>query len=81
MKFKPGNLLKNEVNGGLWIVTEVIEIDKKIGRRNRFRMQLNAACMQPGLSRVNFAGSSDTWFFKEVDGNDGDHMWTVINEV
>jgi hypothetical protein len=81
MKFKRGNLLKNKANGGLWLVVEVLPTNKRAGSMRRFRMQLNAVCVQPGLSRVNFAGSTDTWFFQEPDGSDKSHGWTVINEV
>lgn len=81
MKFKSGNLLKNKATSGLWLVTEVLPIDRCAGHMRRFRMQLNAVCVQPGMSRVNFPGSTDSWFFQEPDGSDKSHGWTVINEV
>jgi hypothetical protein len=83
MKFKPGNLLKHKKNGGLWIVIETRQINKKGPRRRPtvFRMQLDAVCIQPGLSKCNHAGLADTWYCKEEDGSDHDDNWTVINEV
>ena len=81
MKFKPGNLLKNKANEGLWLVIKVLPIDKRAGHTRRFRMQLDAVCVQPGISRVNFPGSTDSWYFREPDGSDKSHGWTVINEV
>ena len=86
MKFKPGNLLKNKASNGLWLVTEALPVSKK-GRKRRdntrieFKMQLKAVCVQPGKSRVNFPGSTDSWFFQESDGSDKSDGWTVISEV
>ena len=81
MKFKPGNLLKNKANEGLWLVIKVLPIDKRAGHTRRFRMQLDAVCVQSGISRVSFPGSTDSWFFQEPDGSDKSYGWTVINEV
>jgi len=83
MKFKPGNLLKHEKSGGLWIVIEVLPINKKGPRRipPAFRFQMSAACVQPGLDRLNYAGSTDTWFMQQEDGSDHNDNWMVINEV
>ena len=81
MKFRPGNLLKNNANRGLWLVVGVVPIDKRAGSNRRFRMRLDAVCVQPGISKINFPGSTDSWFFREPDGSDKSHGWTVINEV
>jgi hypothetical protein len=89
MKFKPGNLLYHEKSNGLWLVVEVIPINKKgsrplnvlMSRPTIFRLQMNATCVQPGKSKVNYSGSTDTWFMKQEDGSDHDDAWTVISEV
>jgi hypothetical protein len=89
MKFKPGNLVKNNESGGLWIVVETLPINKKgsrslnvlMSRPTIFRLQMNATCVQPGKSKVNYSGSTDTWFMKQEDGSDHDDAWTVISEV
>jgi len=83
MKFKPGNLLCHTRSKGLWIVVDVLPINKIGSRRRRttFRLQMNAACVQPGIDRLNHTGDFDTWVFQQEDGSDHDDMWTVINEV
>ena len=82
MKFKPGNLLKHKKSGGLWIVVETLPINKKgTYVPTVFRLQMSAACVQPGLDRINHAGGTDTWFMQQEDGSDCDDNWTVINEV
>jgi hypothetical protein len=84
MKFKPGNLLYHKKSNGLWLVVEVLPINKKGShgaRQTVFRLQMNATCVQPGNSTVNYSGSTDTWLFQQEDGSDHDDMWTVINEV
>jgi len=83
MKFKPGNLLYHEKSNGLWLVVEALPINTKgsAKRQTVFRLQMNAACVQPGKSKVNYSGSTDTWLFQQEDGSDHDDAWTVINEV
>ena len=81
MKFKPGNLLKNKANEGLWLVTEVLPVNKRAGKGFVFRMQLSAACVQPGKSKVNLPGDVDNWFFQKEDGSDKSDGWILINEV
>ena len=85
MKFRPGNLLRNERTKGLWIVTEVLSRNFQevmmTGRKVTFKLQMSATCVQPGSSQINHPGSVDTWFFKEATGEDKNHLWTVINEV
>ena len=81
MKFKPGNLLKNKRNDGLWLVTEVQQCHLKLNKRDAFKMRLDAACVQPGKCRVNLVGDVDIWYFTELDGSDKAHQWIVINEV
>ena len=89
MKFKPGNLVKNNESGGLWIVVETLPINKKgsrslnvlMSRPTIFRLQMNATCVQPGESKVFYPGSTGTWLFEQEDGSDHDDIWTVINEV
>lgn len=81
MKFKPGNLLKNKANEGLWLVTKVLPINKRAGKGFVFRMQLSAACVQPGKCKVNLPGDVDNWFFQKEDGSDKSYGWILINEV
>lgn len=81
MKFKPGNLLKNKANEGLWLVTEVLPVNKRAGKGFVFRMQLSAACVQPGKCKVNLPGDVDNWFFRREDGSDKSDGWILINEV
>jgi len=45
------------------------------------RLQMNAACVQPGIDKLNHTGDIDTWLFQQEDGSDHDDMWTVINEA
>jgi len=84
MKFKPGNLLYHKKSKGLWLVVEVLPINRKSGPKRAqtiFRLQMNATCVQPGKSKVNYSGGTDTWFMKQEDGSDHDDHWTVISEV
>jgi hypothetical protein len=83
MKFEPGNLLYNKRTKGVWLVVEALPINQRgsYARQTVFRLQMNAACIQPGLDKVNHAGSTDTWWMQQEDGSDQDNMWTVINEV
>jgi len=76
MKFKPGNLLCNTRSKGLWIVVDVLPINMRGAR-----LQMNAACVQPGIDKLNHTGDIDTWLFQQEDGSDHDDMWTVINEA
>lgn len=81
MKFKPGNLLKNKANEGLWLVTEALPVIIRAGKGFEFRMQLSAACVQPGKCKVNLPGDVDNWFFQKEDGSDKSDGWILINEV
>lgn len=83
MKFKPGNLLKNNRSDSLWLVLEALSVSLKGSARRHviFKLQVNALCIQSGTSNIHSPGSEDTWFFKEPDGSDRDGAWTVINEV
>lgn len=76
MMFKTGNLLKNKVNSGLWLVEGVYP-----HKGPKFKLRLDAICIQPGISRINYPGSHDSWFCRQEDGSDRYNVWEVINEV
>tara|TARA_B100000902_G_C27253341_1_gene886477 strand:- start:394 stop:657 length:264 start_codon:yes stop_codon:yes gene_type:complete len=87
MIFKPGNLVKLNSTGGLYLVLDAEEISKKLGRTDhkgeplRFLLELRVMCVMPGNSQNVFAGEDDTYFFRERDGSDGSHRWSLINAV
>ncbi len=86
MIFKSGNLVKLNRTGGLYLILDAQEINKRLGRNHaesgdpvRFLLELRVMCIMPGDSVNVFPGEDDTFFFRKRDGSDGAFRWTLMS--
>jgi hypothetical protein len=76
MMFKRGNLIRHKITKSHFIVCSLEDSEDK-----RLPYKLKVVCVHKGDSRIMQVGLDDSYYFRDLNKEDIECRWSLINEV